>query len=249
MVADEVRKLAEKTKDSTEDIRKMVLEMQSRVNTANSEAETVTKLVQEQTDIDAQTSDNFNNILSAVGNLQQDILSVSSAVHQQSAVTTQIAGNIESVAESSGSSKEHLTNLAGNIRGLIINIMDTSTIFSQYKLKDTRSLFAMAKLQHLIYMNKLYAVYQGTRTETADLEVDHHSCAFGKFYYSKGQELFGDMPEFKELENLHQQVHTRAHEMVKAVKGRDCLKSREKMYEAFDAAETLLHKLNSIIDK
>ena len=127
--------------------------------------------------------------------------------------------------------------------------MDTSAIFSSYKLKDTSSLFAMAKLQHLIYLNKLYGVYQGTRSETADLEVDHHNCAFGKFYYSKGKEIYGDMPEFKDIESLHIKIHSSAHEVIRAVKNHDCLSSQEKINVTFDIAEELLQKLNVLVNK
>lgn len=247
VVADEVRKLAEKTQDSTEDIRKMVMEMQGRVQTANNEAEVVTDLVTQQSNIDVQTAENFTNILSAVEKLQENILSVSTAVDEQSAVTTQIASSIDTVSISSSKSTEELDNLTGNIRTLINDITETSGLFSQYKLKTTASMFAIAKLQHLIYMNKVYAVYQGTRTQTDDLTLDHHSCAFGKFYYSKGLELHGDMSEFKELEPIHERVHSLAREICSYVKNGDNENAKVKLYEIFSTAEELISKLNRIV--
>ena len=247
VVADEVRKLAEKTQSSTEDIRKMVQEMQNGVKTANSEAIQVTDLVGQQSDIDTQTSENFDNILSAVENLSQNILSVSSAVGQQSAVTTQIASSIDTVSQSSSKSKEELDVLSGNIKQLIDNIMTTTNLFTQYKLKSSSAMFSIAKLQHLIYLNKVYSVYEGTRSETADILVDHHNCAFGKFYYSKGKEAYGENREFKELEPIHQQIHSLAAETVRSVQSGNKTQARNAIYELFDTAERLMTKLNSII--
>jgi len=247
VVADEVRKLAEKTKDSTEDIRKMVVEMQSRVKNANSEAVTVTDLVLQQSDIDTQTSENFKNILFAVENLQQNILSVSSAVDQQSVVTTQIASSIDTVSTSSVESKDDMHHLSDSIKSLIDNIVSTSMVFSQYKLKSTKSVFALAKLQHLIYINKVYSVYLGTRKETQDILVDHHSCAFGKFYYSTGMELHGNEPMFKAMEPTHAKIHALAADICKLSQTGGRETARNKMYELFNTAEELLQKLNNIM--
>lgn len=249
VVADEVRKLAEKTQNSTEDIRKMVKEMQNLVRNANSEAELVTDLVKKQSDIDVQTSENFNNILMSVESLKSNILSVSTAVDQQSAVTTQIAANVDTVSQSSANSRDELSGLTENIRSLINNIMETSGIFSNYKLKSNSSLYAIAKLQHLIYMNKVYAVYQGLRDKTDDLTIDHHSCAFGKFYYSRGLEMHGGLGEFKAIEPIHQRVHALAAEICSAVKSGDRAKAKKKLYEIFATAEELLGKLNAIISR
>ncbi|MGD9807853.1 MAG: cache domain-containing protein [Deferribacterales bacterium] len=249
VVADEVRKLAEKTQTSTEDIRKMVKEMQNRVKVANSEAINVTDLVGQQSAIDTQTSENFDNILSAVENLSQNILSVSSAVDQQSAVTTQIASSIDTVSQSSIKSKEELDILSGNIKQLIGNIMTTTNLFTQYKLRSSSAMFSIAKLQHLIYLNKVYSVYEGTRSETADILVDHHNCAFGKFYYSNGKEVYGDNREFKELEPIHQQIHSLAAEVVRGVQSGNKAQAKVAIYNLFDTAERLMDKLNSIISQ
>jgi methyl-accepting chemotaxis protein len=248
VVADEVRKLAEKTQDSTEDIRKMVVEMQARVKTADTEAAVVNDLVMKQTDIDTQTYASFNNIMQSVENLQQNILSVSSAVDEQSAVTTQISGSIETVSQSSLHSKEQLDNLSENIRTLMGTIMDTSALFSQYKLKSPSAVFAVAKLQHLIYMNKVYAVYLGIRQQTDDLTLDHHSCAFGKFYYSTGMDNFSKNHEFKAIEPIHAQVHALAREVVEATKSGNKELAQEKLFAVLETAEELLKLLNKTID-
>jgi len=247
VVADEVRKLAEKTQDSTEDIRKMVLEMQTRVKTANNEATVVTDLVIQQSNIDTQTSENFDNILSAVESLSSNILGISSAVGQQSAVTTQIASSIDTVSRSSSKSKEELDLLSVNIKALIENIMTISGLFNQYKLRSMSSMFSVAKLQHLIYLNKVYAVYEGTRTETNDILVDHHNCAFGQFYYSKGIDAHGDMQEFKDLEPIHKNIHSLAADVIQNIHNGNKADAKESLYRLFETAEQLMEKLNSII--
>ncbi len=203
----------------------------------------------QQTDIDTQTSENFSNILVAVENLQQNILSVSSAVDQQSAVTTQIASSINTVSSASQESKNEMGVLSDNMRVLINSIMDTSSLFSQYKLKNKSSMFALAKLQHLIYLNKVYAVYLHRRDKTDDITVSHHQCAFGQFYYSQGKEFFGNMPEFKEIEPIHARVHSLAAEVCNATKSGDRETAHNSMYELFSTAEELLERLNSILAK
>jgi len=249
VVADEVRKLAEKTKDSTEDIRKMVVEMQNKVKSANEGGTVVTELVAKQSDIDVKTSESFRTILDAVENMQSNILSISSAVDEQSAVTTQIASSVETVSMSSVESKEQLAKQTSHVHTLINSIMETSNLFSQYKLKSTGSKFAIAKLQHMIYMNKLFGVYTGSRSQMDDLLVDHHSCAFGKFYDTVGAQEHGDLTEFKAIEPVHKRVHANAADVCRAVKNGDMEQAESSMLKTFEAAEELMGLLNKIINR
>jgi methyl-accepting chemotaxis protein len=97
-------------------------------------------------------------------------------------------------------------------------------------------------------LNKVYSVYEGTRTETSDITIDHHNCAFGKFYYSKGLDAHGDMPEFKALEPIHKRVHAVAAAVVNEIKVGNKGAARDNIYELFEIAEDLMQKLNVIID-
>jgi hypothetical protein len=73
---------------------------------------------------------------------------------------------------------------------------------------------SLVKVDHMIYKQKAYkSFHAGTDTEDAySVQVDHHSCRLGKWYYEgAGQETFGNLMAFKDLEEPHSQVHNAGH--------------------------------------
>jgi methyl-accepting chemotaxis protein len=54
----------------------------------------------------------------------------------------------------------------------------------------------------------------GKRELTRADIADHTQCEFGKWYYSQGRELFGQLPVFQLLGSQHEAVHVLAQEIA-----------------------------------
>jgi chemotaxis protein histidine kinase CheA len=74
--------------------------------------------------------------------------------------------------------------------------------------------FAAARSKHLLWKSRLRDFLDGKGTLTMAEASSHKDCALGKWLYSSGLQQFGNLPEMKQVENLHQQFHGAVREVI-----------------------------------
>ena len=75
------------------------------------------------------------------------------------------------------------------------------------ELEDTLLQIRKAKTAHLRWRAYAMALSSGYSVEEGQLPVQHTECQFGGWYYGEGQAL-NHYQEFRDIEDIHQQVHT-----------------------------------------
>lgn len=103
VVADEVRALASRTSTSTQEITKMVTQIQSNANTAN---ESMQSSVKNMDNLAVETStieELLNNITEQVSSVNAQITQIATAAEQQTTATSEISGNMQDITHSSQS--------------------------------------------------------------------------------------------------------------------------------------------------
>ncbi len=178
--------------------------------------------------------------------------------------TTDIGKVVDTIHEQSEGVKddmESISDLVGNLNGqsrgineMFANVnacaLDTSTATE----KISNRLFCnLAKLDHIIFINKLYD-YIDSRGEMEYAPADHHNCRLGKWYDTGvGRQEYSAMPSFKKLEQPHKIVHSYAVELANfGLKGREmdretCSYIKMKMLEIRKASESIFAIMESLI--
>lgn len=247
VVADEVRKLAEKTKDSTKEIEKMVIDMTSGIDYVNSDTANVIKAVGRQSEAASEAKCRFDTILDSISELDGLITSISASVEQQSSATQQILSSIGMVADNSGNTKNIVMDLIGNTDGLISSLNSISSKFSSYKLSSIGYHFASAKVSHINLMKGVFDCY--SKGQCMISVPDYKSCDFGKFYYSTGMELFGKDNDFRSIEQPHEKVHVMAQRVLDYVKSGNKHAADAVLPEMEAVVEDLISRLDQLIVK
>ncbi len=87
------------------------------------------------------------------------------------------------------------------------------------------------KLAHLKWLQRLEAVVHGSETLKPEEVTNHHECELGKWYDGPGTRLLGGRPEFRELGQIHKEVHDTARETVRMAAEGDRKSAERKMDE------------------
>lgn len=129
VVADEVRALASRTSSSTQEITKMVTQIQTNANTANESMQSSVKSMDELAAEASTIEELLNNITVQVSSVNAQITQIATAAEQQTTATSEISGNMQDITHASealskdcGEAKEEVeksNELLENLLGIL----------------------------------------------------------------------------------------------------------------------------------
>jgi methyl-accepting chemotaxis protein len=134
VVADEVRALASRTSTSTQEITKMVTQIQSNANTAN---ESMQSSVKNMDNLAVETStieELLNNITEQVSSVNAQITQIATAAEQQTTATSEISGNMQDITHSSQSLSKNCSDAKDEVKSSISLLQDLEESLNRIKI-------------------------------------------------------------------------------------------------------------------
>ena len=98
--------------------------------------------------------------------------------------------------------------------------------------------FAVARVMHIAWKSSLRSFLDGKESMTEEQAMSHKECDLGKWMYSDGMASYGTLPEMKELEKVHTELHTIVKRVIQLKQSGDS-----------DSAENELAKLEPVSQK
>lgn len=151
----------------------------------------------------------------------------------------------DEISEIVGHTKEHVDEFSKKLEMFQKNaaraVFETLDISNQVFVN-------LAKIDHVIYKNNLYAYLFGQSAEFN--KVDHHDCRLGKWYEGGvGKKQFGGMSSYSKLERPHSIVHTYANELAQKCGGGTTIAcSKKEVEEKVCAIENASIEVGSVLD-
>ena len=163
-----------------------------------------------------------------------------SVLKQNSITMSENSENIEQHAQSSqvklDEFKETLYELVDNSK----KITDDNTLIGNELFVN------MAKLDHMVYKNYVYAsAFDGNIKSSL---IDESSCGLGRWYTNEGKNSFANSHAFKELKRPHAQVHKNIAKVMQMLKENDTDKYDE-IIAIFKDTELKSKEIFDILDK
>lgn len=134
VVADEVRALASRTSTSTQEITKMVTQIQSNANTAN---ESMQSSVKNMDNLAVETStieELLNNITEQVSSVNAQITQIATATEQQTTATSEISGNMQDITHSSQSLSKNCSDAKDEVKRSMSLLQDLEESLNRIKI-------------------------------------------------------------------------------------------------------------------
>jgi hypothetical protein len=98
---------------------------------------------------------------------------------------------------------------------------------------------------HTHWINRVAAVLEDQELATVPI-LDHTRCRFGRWYYGRGAELYGQMAEFIALGAVHARVHTLAGELIGSKTAGHSEAARQRLPELLAAKQALLAQVECL---
>jgi len=245
VVADEVRALAARTKDSTDEIRQMIERLQSQVHSAVKVMDISRKNTNNSSEQARETGNTLDKVSSDIQDMSQAMSQIATTSGEQFQVSMQMGEYITAISEvavNTAKSADNTLIATGNIGEKTEQLRKAAT---QFKINDNVSQLEQAKAAHLAWRSKLTAFLSGNLAIDSKQLGSHKDCILGQWYYSDGLKQFSHIPEMKELEPPHEEIHRVINKVVELKQsGND-----KKAMQEYEKITPLSQKIVNIIDK
>jgi methyl-accepting chemotaxis protein len=247
VVADEVRALAERTTKATREIGEMIKAIQQETAGAVTAMEQGVRQVEAGTTEAAHSGEALRDILEQINSVAMQVSQIATAAEQQTATTAEISNNIHQItsiiqstaseAHESAMSASKMNELAEELMGGLGKFkLDESVLLALYK----------AKSAHMIFIGKIKSHLDGSARIDPNALPTHLTCAFGKWYQTKGHETCGHNGYFREIDAPHAKVHDLGKQAINAFNSGDKAKAHQLCAEMVFNSEKLMGILDSL---
>jgi len=209
VVADEVRLLAQRSHDATKEIKTIIERLQSSAQTAVQNMEAGQNKAHASVEQAEAAGISLEAISQSVAAINDMNLQIASAAEEQSMVAEEVNRNVVNISQISHETAiaaRATTETSGNLAGLA---MDLQEQISQFKLEGKGGTLDLSKAKsaHLAWKARLRAFLDGKEAPSLKEAVSHKHCVLGKWYYAEGLQKYAQIPEMKELEKPHAELH------------------------------------------
>jgi len=246
VVADEVRHLANRTQDSTIEIEQMIGQLQDGARDAVAAMEAG----REKADANVQQANrarqSLEAITEAIGTINEMNTQIATASNQQSTVAEDINRCIVRISQGSKDAAHHSHETVHTTEYLGKLASQLQEAVQQFKLTGDDSFhFETAKSAHLAWKARLRGFLDGSHALSQQEAVSHRECVLGKWYYGEGLNKYNHIPEMKELEMPHQELHR----IIKEIVSLQEAGQREKAEQVYLQVDPLSRQIINLLEK
>ena len=234
VVADEVRTLAQRTQQSTSDIRQMIERLHAGVRCTTDVMENCLR----QTDASVQGASEAQQALEAITGSSSVISGlnnqIASAALEQSNVTEDINRNITNINTAAGETARLAKDASvetAQFGAVLSEVIGTLGQF--HSDTDWHYQLAAAKTAHLLWKIRVRGFLDGHIALSTEEAVSHHECRFGRWYDGLAKRGFQIPPSLTKAEQPHESLHSLVRQIIQlSQEGRKS--EAEKLYSRLD---------------
>ena len=216
VVADEVRTLAQRSKESTEEIKTIIEKLQTGAQQAVKAMSAGLEQATQSVELADQAGQSLDTITQSVAMISNMNIQIATASEEQAAVAEEINRNIINIvqiAEETSAGAQSTADTTEELASIAMQLQNHSSAYnlgSGFKALD----LSKAKSAHLAWKARLRGFLDGKEALSQREAVSHKDCALGQWYYGEGLQQFGHLKEMKNVELPHKELHAIIKEII-----------------------------------
>ncbi len=170
-----------------------------------SAVDTVSAVVEENTAATEEMAANSTEVTQSIESIASVSEENSAAIEEVSASTEEMSAQVEEVTASAQS----LSSMAQTLQGIV-----KSFRLEKPSHEEMLAEIETFKTAHLHWLKKAEVMQNGgEKLDPSNLPTERQ-CALGRWYYGVGKVEYGQIKEFKDIEDVHKNCHTRLREFA-----------------------------------
>ncbi|MEN4011600.1 MAG: methyl-accepting chemotaxis protein [Bellilinea sp.] len=169
----------------------------------------VSAVVEENTAATEQMAAGSGQVSEAIENIASISEENSASVEEVSASTEELSAQVEDVSNSANS----LAELAQTLIQMVAN-------FQTDDGRDVQTRFQMVRQAHRAWLRRLRTALKDNTMNSYGV-VTHAECSLGRWYYGAGNQHYGHLKEYAELEDAHIRFHQATRKAVEIFQSQD----------------------------
>ncbi|MBF0518757.1 MAG: CZB domain-containing protein [Nitrospirae bacterium] len=244
VVADEVRKLAERTKVATTEISSKINAVQSESDRTTKSMENAAIEVSKTTELMNQVGEVLNDIVNSTGEVRDQITTIATAIDEQACTTDDVVQNVEKTSNIAQEMERESVEVMKEVNQMIASAEELRKTTTGFKTRGAELLVLdLAMTDHRLWVNRILFCIKGGEHIDANTLLDHTMCRLGKWYYSDGKDLCGQMHCYGSMEHPHKKLHALGKEIVTVYNSGNSQRAHEMFVELENLSKVIIAAL------
>ena len=228
VVADEVRSLADQTSKATEEVSRIVHDLQSQSEESVSSMGTVHERMEEVLARIEETDGTANKIAAAAEELAATMDETTDKVERITQGMEKVNDHVSETEEVALDVGQRAFQLRWELDQFQVSGQSGGVVLPNQAVD-----FRQAKIDHFAWKARLRGLLNGHQSLDESEAVSHEHCRLGKWIYARGMQDFGHLPAMQELERVHKELHGTIREVIE-LNNREGPHKAQASYERFE---------------
>lgn len=217
VVAAEVRRLAERTQGAVRDVQDKIQALLAGAELMGAAMDEVGAKVAAGAELAESGRHVLEETRTGIQQGMAPLMQIAAATDQQTAAVSVMADSTQEISEATGSIGTAAAELAVMVDDLqqALRTLREAGAAASPQLSD-RDLLSVSRADHLLWIQRLNRMLLDREHIDPASVADHTQCRLGRWYFGRGQELYGDDPAFLALNEPHRRLHEQANVAVLA---------------------------------
>ncbi|MEM1049969.1 MAG: methyl-accepting chemotaxis protein [Pseudomonadota bacterium] len=244
VVASEVKTLAAQAANATEDIARRIETLQAGMSGIQDSMLKSREAVDSGQETIDRATQQMDGVTVRVNAVSRRMIDISGILQQQKASCLEIAESIEQMAGLAADNRNRINDITLSLK--TSNEAFLRSAQEWFDAADLRSLCEMAKIDHVMFKNRVLDAVLGTGSWDANEVADIRSSRLGLWYESVEDEDLRALPAFQAIAGPHQDVHAAARDALAAHAENDEELSKQALARLDTASRDLFNGLDAL---